>query len=296
MELKSKGVESTESWRLDNVEIFINEYKELKGSKNIQSARNIDAANKAGMRLKYIYAKLSNGRIKTEPGMLHYMQGALDLTSVRADGSTGLGGYFMNKVKSSLSGESSSNTEISGTGIVALEPTFGHFVVIEMNNESYIADKGIYCASAGNVVVDVAMQKNISAALFGGEGLFQTEVKGTGLGIFNCPVHPSELIKVDLVNDCLRVDGTFAILRSSSLQFTAESSAKSLYKTFKSGEGILQTFRGTGSVWLAPTESFYKSLKNMHNVKDLSDNQGGSGDADGVKSKLAKGIIGKLTN
>jgi uncharacterized protein (AIM24 family) len=294
--MKPIGVTSGQQWTVGNVEIHLNEYSELKGSKNIQSARNIDAANKAGMKLKYIYAKLSNGKIRTEPGMLHYMQGQLELSTSRADGSTGLGGYFMNKVKSGLSGESSSNTEISGTGFVALEPTFGHYVVIEMNNESFIADKGIYCASAGEVLVDVAMQKNISSALFGGEGLFQTEVKGTGLGIFNCPVHPSELVRIDLNNDCLKVDGSFAILRSSSLQFTAERSAKSFYSTYKSGEGILQTFRGTGTVWLAPTESFYKSVQDMHVAKDLGKNQGSDSNADGLTAKTAKGIIGKLTS
>lgn len=270
-----------------NATLHINEYSRLQGSKDIRSASLIDAAQKTGMTLKYVSAELNNSTVNLEPGLLHYMRGSLDLSTKRADGSTGVGGFFANKVKSKLSGESSNNTVISGTGTVILEPTFGHLLAIEMNNDRFIADKGIYSCSIGEVNVDVAMQKNISSALFGGEGLFQTQVIGSGIAVFNSPVHLDELVRVDLENDTLRVDGSFAILRSASLEFTAEKSAKGFYKTFKSGEGLLQTFRGTGSVWLAPTESFYKELRSTGKQTDLSKNKGSSGDGD-VLGKASK--------
>jgi uncharacterized protein (AIM24 family) len=91
---------------------------------------------------------------------------------------------------------------------------------------------------------------------------------------------------VELNNDTLKVDGSFAILRSASLEFSAEKSAKSFYGTLKSGEGILQTFRGTGTVWLAPTESFYAGLGNANHVANLAQNKGSSGDKD---------VLGKAT-
>lgn len=271
-----------------NATLHINEYSRLQGSKDIRSASLIDAAQKTGMTLKYVSAELNNSTVNLEPGLLHYMRGSLDLSTKRADGSTGVGGFIANKVKSTLSGESSNNTVISGTGTVVLEPTFGHLLAIEMNNDRFIADKGIYSCSIGEINVDVAMQKNISSALFGGEGLFQTQVIGSGIAVFNSPVHLDELVKVDLDNDTLKVDGSFAILRSASLEFTAEKSAKGFYKTFKSGEGLLQTFRGTGSVWLAPTESFYNDLRNTGKQQDLSKNEGSSGDSDilGKASKM----------
>lgn len=269
-----------------NASLNINEYSKLQGSKDIHSAKFLDAAQKTGMKLRYVSAHLDNSTVNMEPGLLHYMQGNLDLGTKRADGSSGIGGFLANKVKSKLSGESSSNTVISGTGVVVLEPTFGHILAIEMNNEEYIADKGIYSCSIGEVNVDVAMQKNISSALFGGEGLFQTLVKGSGIAVFNSPVHLDELVKVELNNDTLKVDGSFAILRSASLEFTAEKSAKSFYGTLKSGEGILQTFRGTGTVWLAPTESFYAGLGNANHVANLAQNKGSSGDKD---------VLGKAT-
>jgi uncharacterized protein (AIM24 family) len=287
-----KSTVQLQEWNLPNVSIELREYETLKGSKNIASAKNIDAANKVGMKLKFISAHLNGGEMKTEPGLLHYMKGNLEIGTARADGSTGIGGFFANKIKSSLSGESSTNTVIRGTGQVVLEPTFGHYIVIEMNNESFIADKGIFCASFGSIVVDVAMQKNISSALFGGEGLFQTKVVGTGHAVFNCPVHPDEIVKVELQNDTLRVDGSFAILRSSSLDFTVEKSAKSIFASAKTGEGLLQTFRGTGTVWLAPTEAFYEEVHAMHTQADLSESDGATKNASGFKK--AAGIVGKF--
>jgi uncharacterized protein (AIM24 family) len=40
-----------------------------------------------------------------------------------------------------------------------------------------------------------------------------------------------------------------------------EKSTRSLLGTLTSGEGLLQTFRGTGSVWLAPTQHIYQRLQ-----------------------------------
>lgn len=278
--MKNQVSTITTSKTFGETTLYINEYSKLQGSKDINSAKFLDAAQKTGMKLRYVSAQLNNSKINLEPGLLHYMKGNLDLDTKRSDGSKGLGGFLKNKVKGSLSGEATNNTVISGKGEVVLEPTFGHLLTIELNNEAFIADKGIYSCSIGDVHVDVAMQKNISSALFGGEGLFQSLVKGTGIAVFNSPVHLDELVRVDLDNDTLKVDGSFAILRSASLEFTAEQSAKSFYKTFKSGEGILQTFRGTGTVWLAPTESFYEDLGRTSKTFDLTENKGSSGDKD----------------
>jgi uncharacterized protein (AIM24 family) len=40
-----------------------------------------------------------------------------------------------------------------------------------------------------------------------------------------------------------------------------EKSTKSFMGSMQSGEGLLQTFSGTGEVWLAPTQSVYKRLQ-----------------------------------
>lgn len=57
----------------------------------------------------------------------------------------------------------------------------------------------------------------------------------------------------------LKVDGNFAIARTSGVNFSVTKSDKSLIGSALNGEGFLNTFTGNGTVWLAPTQV---SMKN----------------------------------
>lgn len=59
-------------------------------------------------------------------------------------------------------------------------------------------------------------------------------------------------IEIKLENDVLKVDGNFAIAWSASLEFTVERSGKSLIGSAASGEGLVNVYKGTGKVLLAP--------------------------------------------
>ena len=63
-----------------------------------------------------------------------------------------------------------------------------------------------------------------------------------------------ELIEITLQNDVLKVDGNFAIAWSGSLDFTVERSGKTLIGSAASGEGLVNVYRGTGRVILAPVD------------------------------------------
>ena len=73
-----------------------------------------------------------------------------------------------------------------------------------------------YCAQ-GSVKVNTVAQKNFSSAIAGGESIFQQQLVGPGLIILESVVPMSEINIIDLKNDTLKVDGNFAVLRSSSL-------------------------------------------------------------------------------
>jgi uncharacterized protein (AIM24 family) len=207
---------------------------------------------------KYAYHikfKLQNGTVQIEPGWLNYMHGNLSISTTSSVG--GLGGM----IKRAAAGESMSLTEIKGTGEVHLEPMNSkNFLIVEIENDCLIADKGLFFAGAGNLKVSSEMQSNVSSALLGGEGLFQTKVEGTGIAIFHSPVPVDELECIDLNNDKLTVDGTFALLRTKDVTFKVEKSAKTIVGSLKSGEGVLQTFSGTGKVWIASTLSVRQKL------------------------------------
>lgn len=61
-----------------------------------------------------------------------------------------------------------------------------------------------------------------------------------------------ELVVIDLQNDMVKIDGNMAIAWSSGLQFTTERSGKSLLGSAASGEGLVNVYRGTGRIWMAP--------------------------------------------
>ena len=67
-------------------------------------------------------------------------------------------------------------------------------------------------------------------------------------------VPESEIVSYELTNgEELKVDGNFAIARTSGVSFSVTKSDKSLLGSAINGEGFLNTFKGEGTVWLAPT-------------------------------------------
>ena len=54
-------------------------------------------------------------------------------------------------------------------------------------------------------------------------------------------------------DDQLKIDGSMAVAWSGSLEFTVERSSKSLMGSLVNGEGLVNVYRGTGKVLMAPT-------------------------------------------
>lgn len=241
----------------DRLKVEILGYRTLSGSSDPSTAQMIFFANQAGLQLKQIRMTLQNSEVQIEAGALHFMHGRIEVEN-RIGGMGGLGKAMLNKL---LTNETAFKPRYRGTGTIYLEPSFGHFLIYQLNNEEIIADRGLFFCSEGALDVGAVMQKNVSSALLGGEGLFQTKIRGTGICVFELPVPLNEVRCIQLNNETLSVDGNFALMRSGNIEFTVEKSTKSLFGTLSSGEGLLQTFRGTGRVWLAPTQGVYQKIR-----------------------------------
>ena len=96
------------------------------------------------------------------------------------------------------------------------------------------------------------MRSNLSSAVAGGEGLFNLGLSGKGVVALEYPCPREELIEINLQDDVLKIDGNMAIAWSGSLNFTVERSGKTLIGSAASGEGLVNVFRGTGRVLMAP--------------------------------------------
>jgi uncharacterized protein (AIM24 family) len=242
------------------------QFKNLAGSADLRVANNLYFAEQSGMRLKMVRISLVNSHARIEPGALYYMKGDLEMKA-----SSG-GGMLKGLSRKMLSGETFFVNEIHGTGEIYLEPTFGHFFLNRINPEddAIIVDKGIFYGGTAGLDVGSHMQRNLSSALWGGEGFFQTKIQGDGIAILYSPVPVTELQKFFLNGEKLSVDGNFTLLRSESINFKAEKSSKSWIATSVSGEGLLQTFSGTGHIWIAPTQGIYEQLSTPQGLANMS--------------------------
>lgn len=236
------------------------EYGPLAGSEPFAVAEQVYTLNRAGVRLRQLRVRLSSDAVRTEPGALQFLKGKIEMES-----STGTGGGFGGLMKGALAaartGETMFKPLYRGTGELYLEPTFGHYWLMQMEGETLYADQGLFFCCEDSVKVEAHKVESFSARMAGGEGRYQTRVSGSGLVVFRIPVPRHEIVEMKLADETLQVDGSFALLRSGDVHFSVEKSSSSLVGSMTSGEGLLQTFRGTGSVWIAPTLPLYTTLR-----------------------------------
>lgn len=200
--------------------------------------------------LKMVKVEMQNTMFRCESGAMYYMQGNLQIES-KMPSAGGL-------LKSMVTKETAFKPTISGTGTVYLEPSFGEFTIMDLKNETWILDKGAYYASEMGIEVGLWTNKAISG-LFSGEGFFQTQVSGTGKVVV---VSNGPLEEINLVNDRLVVDGSFAVARTAGIEFTVNKATKGLFSSWTSGEGIVNTFTGTGKVLIAPAANRHVTMMN----------------------------------
>lgn len=184
-----------------------------------------------------------------ESGALHYMRGHIQMQAEMPS----LGGF----AKSLVTKEKAVRPVYSGTGEVYLEPTFGDVNLLELpGNEVWILDKGCFLASDATVQLGVFTNK-LMTSFFGGEGMFQTQVSGFGKVFYTSP---GPLRRIDLRGETLTVDGSFAVARTASLEFNVEKANKRFFGSLISGEGLVSTFRGQGTVMVAPMTNRYLTM------------------------------------
>lgn len=214
-----------------------------------QTAYYCDAMN---VRKRQVMCDLSKARITTQAGAMQWSAGNVNATT----GVKGVGDLLGKAFRGSVTGESAIKPEYTGDGTLVLEPTYKHILLLDVAdwNGSVVLDDGLFLACEATLKHKAVARNNLSSAVAGGEGLFNLGIQGKGVLCLesNCP--KEELIEITLEDDVLKVDGNMAIAWSGSLQFTVERSGKSLVGSAASGEGLVNVYRGTGKVLLAPVE------------------------------------------
>lgn len=206
--------------------------------------------NAMNVRKRQVVCDLSKSALTVQAGAMQWSVGNVNATT----GVKGVGDFFGKALRGSVTGEGAIKPEYTGDGMLVLEPTYKHLILIDTAdwNGSIVLDDGLFLACESSLKHRTVMRSNLSSAVAGGEGLFNLGIEGKGIVCLESVCPKEELIEITLNNDVLKVDGNMAIAWSGSLSFTVERSGKSLIGSAASGEGLVNVYRGTGKVLLAP--------------------------------------------
>lgn len=187
-------------------------------------------------------------------------KGAMQWTVGTVNATTGIKGTgdFIGKVfKGKVSGESAIKPEYQGNGLLVCEPTHKHLILMDVADwgGSVVLDDGLFLACEASLKQSIVTRSNLSSAVASGEGFFNLGLSGTGVFCVESFCPESELIEVTLNDDEIKIDGNLAVAWSTDLKLTTERSGKTLLGSAASGEGLVNVFRGTGKVLLAPVSS-----------------------------------------
>jgi len=206
--------------------------------------------NEMNVRKRQVICDVAKSNITVQAGAMQWTVGNVNATT----GLKGVGDFFGKTLRGSVTGESAIKPEYTGNGTLVLEPTYKYILLIDVAdwNGSIVLDDGLFLACESTLKHKAVMRSNVSSAVAGGEGLFNLGIQGNGILCLESFCPREELIEITLDNDVLKVDGNMAIAWSGSLNFTVERSGKTLIGSAASGEGLVNVYRGTGKVLLAP--------------------------------------------
>lgn len=215
-----------------------------------QSAALAYYCNEMNVRKRQVICDVGKANVTVQAGAMQWTVGNVNATT----GIKGVGDLFGKAMRGSVTGESAIKPEYTGDGTLVLEPTYKHLLLIDVAdwNGSIVLDDGLFLACESTLKHKVVMRSNLSSAVAGKEGLFSLSINGNGILCLESDCPKEELIEITLENDVLKVDGNMAIAWSGSLDFTVERSGKSLIGSAASGEGLVNVYRGSGKVLLAP--------------------------------------------
>lgn len=230
-------------------EISIVEYKK---DLSVQPSGAVTAyyASEMNVRKRQVFIELKGSSYTISAGAMQWMAGSVQA----AADIKGVGDFLGKALKGAVTKESTVKPRYEGTGFLMLEPTYKHLIIEDVTDwgSGIVLEDGLFLACDSNVQQKAVARTNLSSAALGNEGLFNLCLKGRGLAVLESPVPREELIAVDLDDDQIRIDGSYAIAWSNSLDFRIEKSTKSLIGSAVSGEGLVNVYRGSGRVLMAP--------------------------------------------
>ena len=247
-------------------------------------------AHKMNVRKRQVLIEINDNEYTVSAGAMQWTLGNVEVTS----DVKGVGDLLGKAIKGAVTKEAAVKPKYKGKGILMLEPTYRHIILEDLAEwpTGIVLDDGMFLACESTVQQNVVMRSNLSSAVFGNEGLFNLKLEGNGIVALESFVPRDELIEITLENDVLKVDGNFAVAWSGSLEFTVEKSTKSLIGSGLSGEGLVNVYRGSGKVLLAPVNGQAMAQRTGNNPPPTGN---GSASAGSIAGAALGGLMNVLS-
>jgi len=197
-----------------------------------------------GDNLQFVNVELNpNEQLNSVAGAMAYMTGNMRMEAVMEGG-------LMSGLKRTLSGSSLFLVKYSpqgGSGVVGLGGKVpGKILDIDVSKGGWIVQKTGYLGSETSVKLDMAFQKKLTSAFFGGEGFILQKISGQGIafvaacGDLNVvELRPGEQYKVSTAN---------AVAWEESVSYDI-SAAGGIKTSLFGGEGLfVTTLTGPGKI------------------------------------------------
>lgn len=138
------------------------------------SAQEAYFCNAMNVRKRQVICDLSKSHVTVQAGAMQWTVGNVNATT----GIKGVGDLFGKAVRGKVTGESAIKPEYTGDGILVLEPTYRHILLVDLKdwNGSIVLDDGLFLACESTLKQKAVMRSNFSSAVAGGEGLFNETV------------------------------------------------------------------------------------------------------------------------
>lgn len=212
-----------------------------------------------GHEMQFVEIELDPGEsVISEAGSMMYMSDNMAMETIFGDGSQNSGSFFdkmLGAGKRLITGEGLFVTMFSfngqGKGRVAFaSPYPGKIIPLDLKkyNGRIICQKDAFLCAAKGVSIDIAFQKKIGTALFGGEGFIMQRLDGDGW----CFVHAGGTIIEKELSDgeTMRVDTGCLVAMTQTVDFDIEFVGNVKSALF-GGEGFFfATLKGPGHIWL----------------------------------------------
>lgn len=211
---------------------------------------------KIGNRIHQVRVLLNDGKIISETDIFYFLRGQIQIDYKMKNTNTKLKKLASSMVKN----EAILKPVYEGTGEIYFKPALVNYIIYRLQNEEITIDPKMFVCAESSIQISVSQIKNlpVKAAKFADQ-FIQTHLSGSGVVVLKSFVPSSELLEIPLHNDRFQADQDIVVFRSGDIKLTVESSTKSLLSSFTSMDAFLRTYTGTGKLWIAPTQPFYKN-------------------------------------